>query len=119
MANGNNILHQLDNFVYQILVMIILTLFCIIKQAENIYNDEEDSDDVADEDLEVAVEADDAPNDDEMVREITGSKNELFIKQDTLSNQCPCVSCTYIVYFYFSRVRRGNTERRAAIVAQS
>jgi hypothetical protein len=41
---------------------------------------------VADEDLEGAVEADDAPNDDEMVREMAESKNELFTKQDTSSN---------------------------------
>ena len=41
-----------------------------MKQAENIYNDEEDSDDVADEDLEVAIEADDAGNDEEMVKNV-------------------------------------------------
>lgn len=41
---------------------------------------------MADEDLEVAVEADDAPNDDEMVREITGNWNEFIVKQDILSN---------------------------------
>ena len=37
---------------------------------------------MADEDLEVAMEADDAPNDDQMVREIAGNKNKLIIKED-------------------------------------
>lgn len=37
---------------------------------------------MADEDLEVAVEADDAPNDDEMVRCVTEDKDKLIVKED-------------------------------------
>ena len=47
---------------------------------------------MADEDLEVAVEADDAPNDDEMVRCVTDHKKKLIFKQDILSNLCPVLT---------------------------
>jgi hypothetical protein len=46
---------------------------------------------VADEDLEVAVEADDAPNDDEMVRCVTDDKKST-VQQDILSNSCPVLT---------------------------